>query len=252
MSEPIDTRLLEYVPGRIWTKKYPIHYAGCDLFARTTVVRLGSGALLVHSPGPVDAALRAELQPLGDVAHIVAPGSYHYFYVANWQDAYPEALVWICPGVERKRPDLEFDWILGDDPPEPWREELEQVLVRGNRFIWEVAFFDRPSKTLILTDLVENIGPHTQGTNWMLRFWWKAVMHMWETPKPAPEYQMGWKDKAAAKRSLERILTWDFQRVILAHGETLDENAQEQVRKAWAKPLSFDREAKARRHPSSA
>lgn len=33
----------------------------------------------------------------------------------------------------------------------------------------------------------------------------------------APEYQLGWKDKKAAKRSLEQMLEWDFERVLLAH-----------------------------------
>lgn len=237
MAAPIDESLAPFVPNRIWTKKYPIHYAGCDLFARTTFVRLNSSELFVHSPGPLDDALGAELAALGPVTHIVAPGSYHYFYVAQWQAAFPNATAWICPGVERKRPDLEFDWFLSDHSPDPWKDEIDQVLVRGNRFIWEIAFFDRSSKTLILTDLVENIGEQTEGTNWVLRFWWKAVMHMWDVPKPAPEYQMGWKDKAAAKRSLERILAWDFERVIIAHGENVETDAKAVVRDAWAKAL---------------
>jgi glyoxylase-like metal-dependent hydrolase (beta-lactamase superfamily II) len=239
MNTAIDTSLLEYVPGRIWTKKYPIHYAGCDFFARTTLVRLRSGDVLVHSPCPIDATLVQQLEPIGRVAHIVAPGNYHYFHVADWQRAFPEAAVWICPGVERKRADLEFDWFLADRPPPVWEEELDQVLVRGNRIVWEVAFLDKPSKTLVLTDLVENMGDGTEGTNWVLRFWWKAVMNMWNRPKPAPEYQMGWKDKAAARRSLERILAWDFERVIIAHGENLERDAKEAVRAAWARPLAF-------------
>jgi len=240
MSEPIDTALHEYVPGQIWIKKYPVQYAGCDLFARATLIRLANGELLVHSPGPIDGDLVAALEPVGRVAHIVAPGSYHYFHVAAWQEAYPDATTWICPGIERKRPELDFDWLLSDHAPEPWRDQIDQVLVRGTRFIWEVAFFHRASKTLVLTDLVENIGDETEGTNWTLKFWWKAIMHMWNTPKPAPEYQMGYKDKAAAKRSLERILEWDFERVILAHGENLEVDAKQAVREAWAVPLGFD------------
>jgi hypothetical protein len=70
--------------------------------------------------------------------------------------------------------------------------------------------------------------------------WWKAVMHMLNRPRPAPEYQMGWKDKAAAKRSLERILAWDFERVIIAHGENLESDAKQAMRAAWAKPLAFE------------
>ena len=48
MSEPIDTALKEYVPGRIWLKKYPVQYAGCYIFARATFIRLSSGDILVH------------------------------------------------------------------------------------------------------------------------------------------------------------------------------------------------------------
>jgi hypothetical protein len=202
-------------------------------------VRLSNGELLVHSPSPIDEVLVERIRNIGPVAHLIAPGSYHYFYVAAWQEAFPEAMVWICPGVERKQPDLEFDWFLSDHAPNAWAEELDQVLVRGNRFIWEVVFLDRPSRTLIITDLLENIGEKSGAVGWQLKLWWKAVFHMWDNPKPAPEYQMGWKDRRAAKQSLERILEWDFDRIVLAHGENIESDAKAVLRKAWARPLSF-------------
>lgn len=203
-------------------------------------MRLSDGRVLVHSPCPCDAEVLDALRDVGPVSYIVAPGSYHYFHVAAWQEAFPDAETFICPGVERKCPGLEFDAFLSDHAPEQWAGELDQVLVRGNRLIWEVAFLDRPSRTLILTDLVENIGDGSEGTNWVLRFWWKVVMDMWNEPKPAPEYQMGWRDKRAARRSLERILAWDFDRVVIAHGENVERDAKEVLRRAWAKPLAFD------------
>lgn len=129
---------------------------------------------------------------------------------------------------------------MSDHSPEAWASEIDQILVRGNRVIWEVAFLDKPSKSLVLTDLVENIGDETEGTNWGLEFWWKVVIHMWDNPEPAPEYQMGWNDKAAAKRSLERILAWDLDRVVIAHGENLDSDLKKILRQAWAKLLAFE------------
>ncbi len=65
------------------------------------------------------------------------------------------------PGLDRKRPDLVFEAILGDVAPEEWRGEVEQVFFRGRPFENEVAFFHRASRTLILCDLAFNFGPHT-------------------------------------------------------------------------------------------
>ena len=176
--------LTEYVPDQIWLQDYPIHYAGCDFDARMAVIRVSDAELMLHSPCGIDSATKAEISAIGDVACIVAPGSYH-FYVPSAQAAFPGAETYICPGVERKRPDLDFDWILGDRPPEAWSGVLDQVLVRGNKHIWEVAFFHRPSKTLLLVDLIENITDQTPDVNWLLTLWWKAVFRMWNRARPA-------------------------------------------------------------------
>jgi hypothetical protein len=229
--------LEEYVPGQVWLGRYPVRYSGIDFDARMSVIRLANGGLMLHSPGPIDSALKRAIEELGRVDHIVAPGSYHYFHVPAAQAAFPEADTFICPGVERKLPQLEFDWLLGDRPPGAWAGELDQVLVRGTRYIWEVAFYHVASRTLLLVDLVENIGDRTDGVGWGLKLWWKGVFRMWNRAKPAPEYQLGWKDKAAASRTLERILAWDFERVVISHGDLIEENAKAVLREAWRSPL---------------
>ncbi len=233
-----STDLVEYAGGAIWLAEYPVHYAGCELTARMTVVKLSDGSLLLHSPCEIDDRLKAQLDALGPVSCIVAPGTYHYFYVTSAQQAYPEADTWICPGIERKRDDIDFDWILGNEPDAKWAGDLEQVLVRGTRYIWETVFFHRASKTLIVTDLIEYIGDKTPGAGGVLKFWWKAVFHMWNHPRPAPEYQMGWKNKKLVKHCLEGVLAWDFERIILAHGDNIESRAREMAEEAWRVPLS--------------
>lgn len=240
MSDPaLTSPVAEYVKDSIWLKRYPVRFAGMNFSARSTLIRLRNGDLLVHSPSPIDDELIQQIAAIGRLEHIVAPGNYHYFHVSDWQRAYPNATTWICPGVERKRTDLHFDWLLGNRSPAAWEDEIDQVLLRGTRFIWEVAFFHRASRTLVLTDLIENIGDATQGANdVLLKLWWKVVFHMWNRPKPAPEYQLGWSDKAAARECLERILGWNFERVVIAHGDCIEHDAHARLREAWARPLT--------------
>lgn len=112
----------------------------------------------------------------------------------------------------------------------------DQVLIRGNRIITEVAFFHKRSNTLILVDLIEYLTDATLGVGWQLKFWWK-VSRMWNHPKPAPEYQIGWKDRNAAALSLKRILSWNFNRIIIAHGDLILANAKYMAYEAWDRVL---------------
>lgn len=229
--------LTEYVPNAIWLVDYPVRYAGLDFRSRMSVIRLSDSTLMLHSPCAIDDTLKAAITNLGDVAWIVAPGSYHYLHVPSAQAAFPDAQTFLCPGVEKKRPDIAYDALLGDTPPDGWRDDFDQVVVRGNRLMWEVAFFHRQSRTLLLVDLIENIGDATPDVGWQMRAWWKLVFRMWNKARPAPEYQLGWKDKPAARTSLEKILAWDFERIIISHGENIETDAHAIARRAWTGPL---------------
>jgi hypothetical protein len=229
--------LFEYQKDAIWIREYPIRYAGTRFNARMTIVRLGNGNLFIHSPCEIDEHTKSMIEPLGTVEFIIAPGLYHFSYIKSAQQAFGEAETFICPGIERKLPDLNFDGLLSDRPDPRWEKDLDQVLVRGNKYIWEVAFFHKPTKTLLLVDLIENFTDETEDVSWSLKLWFKAVFRMWENPKPAPEYQLGWKDKQAARRSLKKILEWDLERIIIAHGDLIEENARQVALNAWRRPL---------------
>ncbi|MEO8742863.1 MAG: DUF4336 domain-containing protein [Lysobacteraceae bacterium] len=225
--------LTPYVENQIWLCAYPIRMAGTRFDARMTVIRLASGELMLHSPCNITAAMAKELTALGPVAHIVAPGNFHHIYVATAQSAFPKAKTWICPGVEHRNTGLKYDGVLGDVAPVGWAGEIDQVLVQGTRIMREVAMFHRASRTLILVDLIENFTdarPHTGGA---LKFLFKSVLRMWNNPRPAPEYRMGWSDRKAAAISLRRILAWDFHRIVLSHGDLIERDAHEAASKAW-------------------
>lgn len=226
--------LTPYVEGQIWLRAYPVRLAGTRFEARMTVIRLASGQLLLHSPCDITPAIAEEISALGPVAHIVAPGNFHHLYVATAQAAFPRAKTWICPGVERRQHGLKYNGVLDDAAPLEWAGEIDQVLVQGTRIMREVAMFHRASRTLVLVDLIENFTDATPHTGGALKFLFKYVLRMWNRPRPAPEYRMGWSDRQAAAKSLQRILAWDFQRIVLSHGDLIDGDAHEVAAAAWA------------------
>jgi len=234
MSE--NASLEVFVPGRLWLAQYFVRLGGARVNARMTVIKLGSGELLIHSPCPFGPALTAAVTALGKVAAILAPGNFHWLHVASCQRAFPDAVTYICPGVERRAQGLAFDFVLGDEAPPLWAGELAQVAVQGTRVMREVAFFHPASKTLVLTDLIENVTQDTPGTNLALRLLFRAI-GMWNRPSPAPEYRIAWGNKTLVREGLRRILAWDFERVILSHGDLITVDAKKVVTHAWRKLL---------------
>jgi hypothetical protein len=229
---PIDSfPLVEYVPGLVWLKEQPLSLMGAAIRTRMTVLRLDAG-LCVHSPVVIDEATRRELETLGPVIALVAPSNCHHLYFARAQQAFPGARSFGTAELQRKRKDLRFDEIIGQDAPSCWAGQMEQVFV-GNRVMREVVLLHRASRTLVAVDLVENFGDQTPGTNGMLRVM-LSLLGMWGRPRPAPELRWFTRDRAAARKAVERILTWDFERAVIAHGDLLDTAPHAALREAWA------------------
>src|SRR5439155_19926082 len=141
---------LRRLAADLWVAERPQRFYGLEVGTRMTVIRLADGSLLLHSPVVLDPALRRELDSLGTVRFAVAPNRVHHLYAGQVAEAYPEARLWIAPGLERKRPDLAFVAILGDDPPAEWKDEVDQVFFRGRPYENEVVFLHRASRPLIM------------------------------------------------------------------------------------------------------
>jgi hypothetical protein len=75
---------------------------GMTLPCRSTLIRLASGGLLVHSPPPLDEAARAAFEKLGPVTAIIAPNSLHHSYVPENAMAFPGAQVFLAPGLAER------------------------------------------------------------------------------------------------------------------------------------------------------
>ncbi|RIK92978.1 MAG: hypothetical protein DCC71_24285 [Proteobacteria bacterium] len=201
-----------------------------DIGTRMTVVRLPDGGLLLHSPVEADAPTRAAVDALGPVRFVCAPNRVHHLYAGGWKTAYPDARLLGAPGLARKRRDLRFDGELGDAPDPAWGGVLDTLLLRGAPWLDEVAFLHRPTRTLLLTDSAFHPTPASRRG---LRIW-TTVSRVRGGFGPNAVARLAIRDRAAFRASLERVLAWDFDRVVVTHGEVLESGGEQALRRAYA------------------
>jgi hypothetical protein len=221
---------LRELAKNIWIAERPQRFYGLEVGTRMTVIRLADGSLLLHSPVSLDPELRRELDAIGRVCFTVAPNRVHHLHAGAVGEAYPGVRLWVAPGLARKRPDLVFVDVLGDAAPAEWKAEVEQVFFRGRPYENEVVFFHRASRTLIMCDLAFNFGPRTAAPTRLLMKLLRSYGHF------GPSTLDPWliRDRQAARQSLERILAWDFDRVVVAHGDVLESGGRDALRRGYS------------------
>jgi hypothetical protein len=225
--------VLTEVARDIWIADGPcVSFFGFSYPTRMTIIRLSDRSLWVWSPIQLPEQLKAALNQLGPVRHLVSPNKLHHLYLGEWAQAWPDAKLYASPGLARRRRDLSFDAALGDGSDPAWRADIDQVIVRGCFFMDEVVFFHHGSRTAIVGDLIQRFDPAT------LRGWRLRIMALdglvgvdGSTPR---EWRLSFWNRAAARRARQKILDWNPERVIVAHGEWVRENGREVLERALA------------------
>jgi hypothetical protein len=195
-----------------------------------TVIRLPEGGLWLHSPVKPSAEARSAVDALGPVRFLVAPNTMHHLSLGDWAAAYPTAKVLAPAGLRKKRPDLRIDVELSDVMDVGQSPALEVLLAHGIPALEEFVCFHRPSRTLLLTDLAFNIH---ESPSWPTRTYLKLngvygkLGATWFLKSMV-------KDKAALRAWRERMLGWDFERVVPCHGQVLEKGGKEAMRAAFA------------------
>lgn len=220
--------LRELAPD-LWVTERPLRFAGLEVGTRMTVVRLRDRSLFLHSPVGLDAALRGELEAGGRPRFAVAPNRFHHLYAGDYPAAFPGLELYVAPGLDSKRADLPIAGILGDEAPPGWRDEIDQVFFRGFPFANEIAFFHHATRTCLLADLAFNVHEEAPfGTRLAFR-----LLGAYRRFGPTLLERVFVRDRPAARASLERILAWDFDRVIVAHGRILERGGRDALREGW-------------------
>jgi hypothetical protein len=223
--------MLEKLAEGLWVDTRPFR-AGpfLEIGTRMTAVRLADGGLFLHSLVEIDEETRIALEALGAVHHLVAGNLLHHLYLASAAKAFPQAELWGAPGLAEKRKDLRFEGVLGDEAPAAWQADLDQLAVRGIPRMNEVAFLHRASRTLLVTDLCFNVRHSDHlGTRLFMR-----ANGAYGRFGPSRMLRALVRDRPALRASVERILQWDFDRVVVTHGDVLERGGKDALRAGFA------------------
>ncbi len=226
----MQEQALQRLDQDLWVASRPLALWVGDIGCRMTVIRLADGGLLLHSPVPFDAATRAAVDAVGAVRWLVGPSAVHHFYLGDWAEAYPDAQLVAAPGLPEKREDLSFDVVLGEDGSHPWGEEIRTRFVPGAPRLNEVVFLHPASRTLVLTDLAFNVksGPGNRA-----RLFHRLIG---ATDRFGPHRMIRAfiRDGATARAAIDEILGWEFDRVIVGHGEVREKGGREALAEGFA------------------
>ena len=110
--------------------------------------------------------------------------------------------------------------------PAAWANELEVLRLEGIPRIQEHIVFHRPSGTLIVGDLLFNFGPET--SPWT-RFLVLCAVGSKHHPGMSRPFRMVIRDNAAFQRSMETVMRWEFDRVVVGHGAIIQSDGKRQL-----------------------
>jgi hypothetical protein len=215
--------LLQSIASGIWIAEgSDVSFHGFPYPTRMVIIKLSDGDLWVWSPVELSEVLRAELNCLGPVRHLVSPNKLHHLFLSSWRDCFPRSRLWGPASTIGKRPDLTFERALTDEPPAAWRRDIDQAWFRGSPFLDEIVFFHRESGTAVFGDLVQAFGEEYLRKRWKP---WQRRLAQWlgitaRSGARAPlDVRLSFIDRRLARQARSKVLNWRPERVIVAHGE---------------------------------
>lgn len=210
----------EIVPG-VFVAERPMRFYGIEVGTRMTVLQLGE-RLLVHSPIDLDPTA---LEHLGQPGFVLAPNKLHHCFVGPWAAAgWP---VWAAPGLPEKRPDVAFQGIVTDGN-HPFGADIEALTLTCFSLTNEVVLFHRPSRTLIVTDFLFHFAADAPFLTRVAM----ACAGCYPGCKASILERVLMRRKQA-RIELATILAWPFERIVLAHGTVITENAKSRLALAY-------------------
>lgn len=228
--------MLKKIDKNIWVAEQNLKYLGLQVGTRMTIIRLKNCELVVISPIKVDKETINQINELGKVSIIIAPNLYHHLSISDFKSIYPDAKVFAAPGLDSKRQDIHFDKIINQGKLGT-RDEIEYFLFEGFKTLSpkgafplnEIVFFHRESQTLILTDTAF----HFDETFPLITKLTTRIIGGYKKLEPSVLEKLAIREKQKVKNSIQTVLKWNFEKVIVAHGSIIENQGKEKLRKGY-------------------
>ena len=218
---------MQPVAENIWVKRFPLSLLGGKQGRVVTVIRLATGELIIHSTAAFSPSDVAEIEALGKPGWLVDSMLRHDTFAQEGRAAFPN-IPYLAPEGFAKSAQVDSRPLL--PAPAAWSNEVRVLLIGGMPDAKEHVFLHIPSRTLIVADLVFNFGPSSGWTS----FFRRTLMGVKAHPDAARLYPMLIKDRAPYNRSLQELMTWDFDRIIVGHNKILETGGKEGLGRALA------------------
>ena len=216
--------MLQSIATDIWLLRYPLPKFGVDIRRNVTVIRLSSGDLVIHSTAPFGPEDVATISGLGSPKWLVDSMLGHDTFSRDGREAFPDASYLGPTGFAA---DEEFP--VGEllpCPPE-WGAELQVLEVEGVPSYGEYVCFHAASRTLIVADLVFNFD--AQEPVWA-ELLLKLAVSGDHHPGMSRPFKAAITDEDAFRSSMDAMFAWDFDRVIVGHGDVIETGGKEKIR----------------------
>lgn len=202
---------------------------------RMTIVKLGNNDLWVHSPVHLTEELKKEVDKLGKVRYLVAPNKLHYSFIEEWCQVYKGVNVLVAKGLEKKlarKSAIKNITHLEDNVSSGWLKEIDCIAFKGSFYVEELVFFHQKSRTLIVTDLIENI--ETRKVSLFQKFLFKIGDNTYPVGRTPRDLRFTFFfQKHLARQSYQKMKDWAPQNLIVAHGRCSFGQAMDHLTQAF-------------------
>ena len=214
---------MNHIAAHLCVLRYPLRLLGFQIGRTVSVIRLASGKLIIHSTAPFSASDLAEIRGLGEIGWLIDVSLFHDSLAKEGRAALPD-VPYLAPEGFTKVSGVATDRL--SPPPAAWGSELEVLEIAGMPRVREHVMFHRLSATLIVADLVFNFG---RSASIWTRLFARHVMRLKNLIGISPFFRMMIRDRAAFQSSVQAMMEWDFDRIIVAHGGIIDRGGKQRL-----------------------